>query len=98
MIKGTETRVPQLVPPGTSEAAVGIMEWLVIDLPSKDFFLKALYRQRYAEEDENGIPSWMPELQQTVKDELARKPAAKPAPPPKPQQEARETGSATKTP
>ncbi|MEY4707709.1 MAG: hypothetical protein RJB58_1432 [Pseudomonadota bacterium] len=98
MIKGTETRVPQLVPPGTSEAAVGIMEWLVIDLPSKDFFLKTLYRQRYAGEDENGIPSWMPELQQRVKEELARKQAAKPAPPPKPQQEARESGSAARTP
>jgi len=40
MIKGTETRIPQLVPPGTSEAAVGIMEGLLEDLPSADYFLK----------------------------------------------------------
>src|SRR5690349_4552618 len=51
MIKGAETRVPQLVPPGTSEAAVGIMEGLLEDLPSADYFLKTLYRQHYPGED-----------------------------------------------
>ena len=60
-IKGIETRVPQLVPPGTTEAAVGGMELLVEDLPSKDYFLKTLYRQHYPGEDANGVPSWMPE-------------------------------------
>jgi hypothetical protein len=58
LIKGTDTRIPQLVPPGTSEAAVGIMEGLLEDLPSKDYFLKTLYRQHYPGEDENGFPPW----------------------------------------
>jgi len=58
MIDGAGTRIPQLVPPGTSEAAVGIMEGLLEDLPSKDYFLKTLYRQHYAGEDENGFPPW----------------------------------------
>jgi hypothetical protein len=58
MIQGTGTRIPQLVPPGTSEAAVGIMEALLEDLPSKDYFLKTLYRQHYPGEDENGFPPW----------------------------------------
>ena len=58
MIKGTETRTPQPVPPGTTEAAVGIMEGLLEDLPSKDYFLTTLYRQHYPGEDENGFPPW----------------------------------------
>jgi hypothetical protein len=57
MIKGAETRNPQLVPPGTSEAAVGIMEGLLEDLPSADYFLKTLYRQHYPGEDEYGLPA-----------------------------------------
>jgi hypothetical protein len=61
VIKGSDSRIPQLVPPGTSEAAVGIMEGLVQDLPSKDYFLKTLYRQHYPGEDENGIPPWATE-------------------------------------
>ncbi len=59
VIKGAETRVPQLVPPGTTEDAVGITESLLDDLPSADYFLKTLYRQHYPGEDENGIPPWM---------------------------------------
>jgi len=58
MIKGAQTRNPQLVPPGTSEAAVGIMEGLLEDLPSADYFLKTLYRQHYPGEDEYGFPPW----------------------------------------
>src|SRR3954466_3730424 len=58
MVKGAETRAPQLVPPGTSEAAVGIMEGLLEDLPSADYFLRNLYRQHYPGEDENGFPPW----------------------------------------
>jgi len=27
-------------------------------LPSKDYFLKTLYRQHYPNEDENGFPPW----------------------------------------
>jgi len=57
-IKGIETRVPQPVPPGTSEAAVPSMEYDVADLPSKDFFLKTLTRPHYEGEDANGIPPW----------------------------------------
>ena len=57
-IKGIETRVPQPVPPGTTEAAVPSMEYDVADLPSKDFFLKTLTRPHYEGEDANGIPPW----------------------------------------
>jgi len=82
VITGTDTRVPQLVPPGTSQAAIGIMERLVVDLPSKDFFLKTLYRQRFPGEDEEGIPPWM-------QDPLDKKPQAPQQQPAKPRQEAR---------
>jgi hypothetical protein len=46
-IKGAELRIPQLVPPGTSEFGAGITEGLVEDLPSGEYFLKTLYRQHY---------------------------------------------------
>ena len=58
-IKGAETRVPQPVPPGTTEAAVGSFEHDIADLPSKDFFIKTLDRPHYANEDKDGIPPWM---------------------------------------
>jgi hypothetical protein len=58
-IKGIETRVPQPVPPGTSEAAVGSYEHDIADLPSRDFFDKTLDRPHYANEDKDGIPPWM---------------------------------------
>jgi hypothetical protein len=57
-IKGIETRIPQEVPPGTSEAAVPSMEYDIADLPSKEFFLKTLDRPHYVGEDANGIPPW----------------------------------------
>ena len=57
-IKGIETRVPQAVPPGTSEAAVPSMEHDVVDLPSKDYFLKTLVRPHYEGDDANGYPIW----------------------------------------
>jgi hypothetical protein len=57
-IKSTQTRIPQQVPPGTSEAGVGITERLLVDLPSKDYFLTTLYRQHYPGEDEFGDPPW----------------------------------------
>jgi hypothetical protein len=85
MIKGTDTRIPQLVPPGTSEAAVGIMEALLEDLPSKDYFLKTLYRQHYPGEDENGFPPWA---------DLYRRYTPLKAPPKKPKQEANAGGAA----
>ena len=56
--KGADTRVPQPVPPGTTEAAVPAMEHEVADLPSKDFFLKTLDRPHYAGEDAKGVPPW----------------------------------------
>jgi hypothetical protein len=79
-IKGIETRVPQPVPPGTTEAAVPSMEYDVADLPSKDFFLKTLTRPHYEGEDADGIPPWS-----------RRRRASPPAPaqPPKPQQQVR---------
>ena len=82
-IKGVETRIPQSVPPGTSEAGVGITERLLVDLPSKDYFLKTLYRQHYPGEDEFGDPPW-------VQKERGILPAPKPVPatPKKPRQEA----------
>jgi hypothetical protein len=58
VIRGTDTRIPQVVPPGTTEAAVPAMESEVADLRSKDFFLKTLDRPHYAGEDANGIPPW----------------------------------------
>ena len=46
-VRGVETRVPQAVPPGTSEASFPSMEHYVMDLPSKDYFLKTLDRPHY---------------------------------------------------
>jgi hypothetical protein len=66
-IKAVETRIPQPVPPGTSEAAVPSMERDMVDLPSRDFFLKTLVRPHYVGEDANGFPPWEPQR---------RKPAA----------------------
>jgi hypothetical protein len=80
-IKGIETRVPQLVPPGTTEAAVGSFEHDIADLPSKEFFIKTLDRPHYANEDKDGIPPWMRHRRGTP----APAPAA--APPAKPQQQ-----------
>jgi hypothetical protein len=58
VIKGTDTRIPQLVPPGTSEFGIGITERNLAGLPSKDYFVKTLYRQHYQGEDEEGNPPW----------------------------------------
>jgi hypothetical protein len=58
-ILGVETRIPQPVPPGTSEAGVGTMEEYIVDLSTKDYFLKTLDRPHYPGEDENGNPPWM---------------------------------------
>jgi len=91
-IKGAELRIPQLVPPGTSEFGAGITEGLLEDLPSKDFFLKTLYRQHYAGEDEYGTPPWLIERRKSEGGGSIKKP--KPAEPPqqqpaKPQQQVR---------
>jgi hypothetical protein len=54
MIKGTTTRIPQAVPPGTSEAAVPSFEHDIVDLPSKEFFIKTLDRPHYPGGDRDG--------------------------------------------
>ena len=57
-VRGVETRVVQPVPPGTSEASFPSMEHYVMDLPSKDYFLKTLDRPHYSGEDSEGYPPW----------------------------------------
>jgi hypothetical protein len=57
VIKGADARMPQAVPPGTTEAAVPAMEYETADLPSRDFFLK-LDRPHYPGEDAKGVPPW----------------------------------------
>ena len=57
-IKAVETKIPQAVPPGTSEAAVPSMEHDMADLPSRDYFLKTLVRPHYEGDDANGYPVW----------------------------------------
>ena len=49
-IKAITTRVPQAVPPGTTEAAVPTLERVIGDLPTKDYFLKTLDRPHYPNE------------------------------------------------
>jgi hypothetical protein len=56
-IRGIETRTPQPVPPGTTEAAMPFVE-NIRDLPSKAYFLQTLDRPHYPDEDEKGIPPW----------------------------------------
>jgi len=87
-IKGIETLVPQPVPPGTSEAAVPSMEYDVVDLPSKDFFLKTLTRPHYEGEDANGIPPWTRRYRRNL-------PAAPQPQQQKPQQQVRNEEPAT---
>jgi hypothetical protein len=47
MVRATTTRVVQDVPPGTTEASVPTLEKIILDLPSKDYFLKTLDRPHY---------------------------------------------------
>jgi hypothetical protein len=84
-IKGIETRVPQPVPPGTSEAAVPSMEDDIVDLPNKEYFLKTLDRPHYAGEDANGIPPW------------SRRRRGTPATPQQPQQPKQQVSNETPT-
>jgi hypothetical protein len=85
VIKGTDTRIPQLVPPGTSEFAIGITERNLAGLPSADFFVKTLYRQHYPGEDADGNPPW-------VRYRRRAAPAAPAQQPQKPQQQVENTG------
>ncbi|MFO1248755.1 MAG: hypothetical protein U1E93_11160 [Alphaproteobacteria bacterium] len=80
-ILGAETRVPQPVPPGTTEAAVGSFEHDIADLPSKEFFIKTLDRPLYPNEDKDGIPPWMHRRRGVVAPQPATPPAAQPAKP-----------------
>jgi hypothetical protein len=57
-IRGAETRLVQPVPPGTTEAGFPAMEEYVVDLPSRDYFLKTLDRPHYEGEDAHGMPPW----------------------------------------
>ena len=89
-IKGAEMRIPQLVPPGTSEFGAGITEGLLEDLPSKEFFLQTLYRQHYPGEDEYGTPPWLIERRRTEGGgSVKKKPTEQPQQPAKPQQQVR---------
>jgi hypothetical protein len=81
-VRGAELRVPQPVPPGTSEASFPSMEHYVADLPSRDYFLKTLDRPHYADEDSDGYPPWAP-----------RYGAPAPVQQPKPQQQVRNDGA-----
>jgi len=71
-IKGIETLVPQPVPPGTSEAGVATMEEYIVDLPSREYFLKTLDRPHYPGEDENGNPPWTSAYRRTSPQKLER--------------------------
>ena len=51
MIKGADIRVPQPVPPGTTEASYPALEHEMDGLASRDYFLKTLDRPHYATED-----------------------------------------------
>jgi hypothetical protein len=81
-VRGAELRVPQPVPPGTSEASFPSMEHYVANLPSRDYFLKTLDRPHYADEDSDGYPPWAP-----------RYGAPAPVQQPKPQQQVRNDGA-----
>lgn len=74
--RGADSHVPQAIPPGTTEASVPALEHEIVDLPSKDYFLKVLDRPHYPGEDAQGNPPW-------------DKPAPYPA---KPQQQVSNTG------
>ena len=86
MIKGAESRVPQGVPPGTTEASYPGMERSVSDLPSKDFFLKTLVRPHFPDGvqvdnrgepvDDNGEPINSKDRQRQVVDRVAKEATA----------------------
>ncbi|WP_024509992.1 hypothetical protein [Bradyrhizobium sp. ARR65] len=58
-IRGVESRTPQDVPPSGNEASYPRLERRIKDLPSRDFFLRALDRPHYPDGvgmDESGNP------------------------------------------
>jgi hypothetical protein len=68
VIKGADSRVPQPVPPGTTEASFPALEQEMAGLPSKDYFLKTLDRPHYADEPA-APPQPKPPGQQQVRGE-----------------------------
>jgi hypothetical protein len=73
-IAGAATRIPQPVPAGTGEAAYPGMEHSIVELSSKDFFLKTLDRPHYPDgvgSDNRGDPI-------DDQGELIKEPQAKP--------------------
>ena len=71
VIVGANTRIPQAVPPGTTEGSYPALEHEMDGLESREYFLKTLDRPHYAGEDANGVPPWL---------QKKKKPAAPPAP------------------
>jgi hypothetical protein len=72
MLKAVSTRAVQEVPLGTGEGQFPAMERTIADLPSRDFFLKAL--DAPGKLDENGkviMPRPKPEPQRQVKNDAA---------------------------
>ena len=51
VIRGADTRIPQPVPPGTTEASYPALEHEMDGLSSREYFLKTLDRPHYAGED-----------------------------------------------
>jgi hypothetical protein len=47
VIQGADTRIPQDVPPGTTEASYPALEHEMDGLSSRDYFLKVLDRPHY---------------------------------------------------
>jgi hypothetical protein len=50
VIRGAEARLPQAVPPGTTEGSFPALEHEMDGLPSREYFLKTLDRPHYANE------------------------------------------------
>ncbi len=59
VIRGTDTLVPQAVPPGTTEGSYPALEHEMDGLVSREYFLKTLERPHYAGEDARGMPPWL---------------------------------------
>jgi hypothetical protein len=58
-MRGTDTLIPQAVPPGTTEGSYPALEHEMNGLASRDYFLKTLDRPHYAGEDAHGMPPWL---------------------------------------
>jgi hypothetical protein len=63
VIKGADSRIPQPVPPGTTEASFPALEHEMDGLPSREYFLKTLDRPHYAGEGERSRKPAAPQQQ-----------------------------------